>query len=80
MEEEEGEGGRMVIGKAFIPRTDPKRPTLQFMSGTQTENVERNGASGDTSLTEDFGMLVVAMVTVAVEDGMLVAEVIVAML
>ena len=43
----------MVIGRAFIPRTDPKGWTLQFMSGTHTENVEQNGARGDSSLGDD---------------------------
>jgi hypothetical protein len=52
-EEEEEEGGKMVIGRAFIPRTDPKGWTLQFMSGTHTENVEQNGARGDSSLGDD---------------------------
>ena len=55
----------MVMGRAFIPRTDPNGGTLQFMSGTHTEKVEWNGAMGDTSL-RDGGMLA-AVVTVDVD-------------
>ena len=52
-------GGRMVMGRAFMPRSGPTR---QFMDGTHTENVEWNGDMDDGMSFNEW--LLVAMVSV----------------